>query len=201
MPSVADVFSVLHLGILAVFVGGTSVLMLVAILSRLRVRRPLMSWSPGPLTPIPVGPTLFLSLVVVVLAYLGWTARPLPPSAVVGYPAGGFFWFIATWVGRSILVTDYGLVPDLSRLHRAVAWSQIDDFACSVRDGRVHFVFLYTDRTERSPRRLDLPVPDPHVDAFRSILREKLEERRSPFGSRMSADALVGHQDDSSDRL
>jgi hypothetical protein len=175
-----DMLTVLHYGVLAVFVGGTAVLMLVATGMRLRVRRPLMAWQREHGVPLPVGPTLFLAVVGAGLAYAVWSGHTLPLSVLVGYPAGGLFWLVATWVAQSTLVTAYGVVPDLPHRHRAVAWSQIIDYVETTRDHRPHFVFLYQPRDAQAPRRLDLPVPTRRLDAFRDIVDAKLDARIAP---------------------
>lgn len=199
MPVAADLFSVLHLGALSVFVGGTSVLMLVAVISRLRIRRPLLVWEKGPLTRIPIGPTLFLVGVTVVLASVERSGGTVPLSAVIGYPAGGVFWFVAAWLVRSVVVTEYGLVTDLPHLHNAVAWCQIVDYAYTTRDGQSHVVFLYRDRTEPHPCRLEFSVPDAHVDEFRQILQTKLDSRLSITPHPVSDEKTVGYGGDSGD--
>lgn len=179
MPSVADVFWVLHLGVLGVFVGGTALLLLGAILSRVRVRRPVIVWHVGPLTRVPIGPSLFLLLVAAGFAWVGLTGRHLPASAIVGYPAGGLFWFVAMWLVRTVVVTEYGVIPDVPRNRGAVAWSQVVDYVATSRRGSPHFVFRYERRRDRERSRLDVPVPETHVDAFRELLRAKLDVRSS----------------------
>lgn len=199
MASVDLLLSIVHLVVLSVFVGGTSVLMLGAILSRLRVRRPLFCWRDGSLICAPLGPTLFL---VGVLGALGWVeaaGRSVPPSVWIGYPAGGLFWFVATWLIQSVMVTEYGLVPDLLRPRRAVAWSQIVDYVATKRDGRRYFVFFYRDRDTRERCRLDLSVPDRHVDDLREIVEAKTAARFASASSG-AVETLVDRPDDPLDR-
>lgn len=196
----ADLLTVLHYGVLAVFVGGTAALMLAAIGMRLRIRRPLMAWQNGPRTALPVGPSLFLAVVGAGLAYAAWSGRALPPSVLIGYPAGGGFWLVATWVAQSTLVTAYGLVPDLPHRHQAVAWSQVLDYVETTREGPSHhFVFLYRPRHSQRPRRLDLTVPARRVEAFREVVDAKLDARLAPMTS-AAADLALNRSDDSLDR-
>lgn len=167
----------LHVVVLWMFVGGTAILLLAAVVSRLRVRRPLLVWRPGPLTRFPVGPSLFLLLVGLALGGAALTGRPLPASAVVGYPAGGLFWFAAMWLGRTVVVTEYGLVPNVPQVERTVAWSQIVDYDSVSRNGQLHFVFYYRRRGDEERRKLVLPVPEQHVAELRGLVRTKLETR------------------------
>lgn len=167
----------LHLAVLWTFVGGTAMLLLAAIVSRLRVRRPLLVWRPGPLTRFPVGPSLFLLLVGLTVGGTALTGRPLPATAVVGYPAGALFWFAAMWLARTVVVTEYGLVPDVPRGKGRVAWSQIVDYESVSRNGQSHFVFYYRSRGDEDRRQLELPVPEQHVGEFRRLVRTKLKTR------------------------
>lgn len=199
MSSDAPLLSIVHFAVLSVFVGGTSVLMLGAILSRLRVRRPLLSWQTGSLICAPLGPTLFLVAVLGGLGGAEATGWSVPPSAWIGYPAGGLFWFVATWLVQSVMVTEYGLVPDLPHLRRAVAWSQIVDYVATTRDGQRHFVFFYRDRETQERCRLDVPVPDRHVDDLREIVEAKLATRFSA-ASGGAIETLVDRPDDPLDR-
>ena len=200
MPFSADVLAVLHAIGLTLFVGGTAALMLVAIIRRLRLRRPLLVWRTGALTRVPLGPSLFLLLVASGIAYALLNGMDVPPTVLIGYPAGGMFWFAATWLARSTVVTDYGLVPELPCLHRAVAWSQVVDYVTTSRNGRPHVVFVYRDRESREHRRLDLPVPERCLDGFRDILAMKLGARETFVGASALDDVVLEQNDDRPDR-
>jgi hypothetical protein len=176
MPAAADVLSVLHLLLLSAFVGGTSVAMLVALIQRLRVTRPVLVWRTGPITGMPLGPLLFLVLVGAGLGGATWMGQSVPPSAWIGYPAGGLFWFVATWLARSIVVTEYGIIHDVTRIHRAVAWNQVVDYFETTRGRQPHVVFFYRDH-DGTRSRLDLPVAAAQVEAFRALVQQKLDAR------------------------
>lgn len=176
MPAAEDIFSVLHVVFLSAFVGVTSVSMLVALISRLRIKRPLLVWRTGPLTRIPLGPSIILVLVAFTLGVMAWTGQSVAPSAWIGYPAGGVFWLIATWLVRSVVVTEYGVIHDINRMHRAVAWAQIVDYVETTRRGRPHFVFFYRD-DDQTQSRLDLPVPEGKSKAFGRLVTQKLASR------------------------
>lgn len=175
MSSLPDVLVVLHGVALTLFVGGTSVLMLTAIIRRLRFRRPLLVWRSEGMTRVPIGPSLFLLSIALGIAYAQWVGIHVPPTVLVGYPAGGIFWFVATWVTRSTVITAYGLVPDLAGPNRAVAWSQVVDCVCTSRKGQFHVVFLYRDRDQRAYHRLDLAVPERCRADLQKILEIKLD--------------------------
>lgn len=176
MPASPDVLFVVHLFVLSAFVGVTSVSMLVALISRVRIQRTLLVWRTGPLTGLPIGPSLFLLVVCGGLAYAGWTGTHVPNHVLIGYPAGGVFWFVATWLARSVVITEYGIVHDVSRISRSVAWGQIVDYVATCRDEQPHYVFFYLDEDDVR-RRLDLPLPHTHAASFRGIVARKLDAR------------------------
>ncbi|MFP4229000.1 MAG: hypothetical protein ACLFTE_09255 [Salinivenus sp.] len=186
MPSAANLFWALHWIALAAFVGVTSVAMLVAVVSRLRVRQPLLVWRTGPLVRLPLGPSLFLLLVAGGIGYAWFMGRPVPTAVLLGYPAGGVFWFVATWLAQSVIVTEHGVIPDVTRLHRAVPWRAVVDYVSTTRNGQPHFIFVY-HVADGPPRRLDLPVPPAYAESMRDLVRRKLDARFSD---------AVGHRSD-----
>lgn len=152
--------------------------MLYALISRLRLCRPRLSWSCGSYCRIPIGPSLFLVAVAAALAAAYWTGRPVQPHVLVGYPAGGLFWWIATWLAQSVVVTEYGIVHDVTRISRAVAWGQVVDYAVAARDRHHHYVFFYDDPDDEQPRqRLDVRVPNAHAADFAEVVAHKLDAR------------------------
>lgn len=195
MPSATTLFWALHWIALAAFVGVTSVSMLVAVISRLRIRDPLLVWRTGPLTRVPLGPSLFLIVVAGGITYTMWSGHTVPIAILLGYPAGGTFWFVATWLAQSVLVTEHGLVPDVTQPHRAVPWRTIVDYVTTTRDGQPHVIFVYRG-VDDAPQRLDLPVPGSHMEPFREVLQQKLDARFRDAAVRPS-DAPVDRPDES----
>jgi hypothetical protein len=178
MPGLADLAAFVHAAVLSAFVVVTSVAMLYALISRMRLCRPVLSWQCGRYCRLPIGPSLFLAAVAAALAAAYWTGRPVQPHVLIGYPAGGIFWWIATWTATSVVITEYGIVHDVTRISRAVAWGQVADYAVTARDGHHHYVFFYDDPDENHPRqRLDVRVPNAHAAAFAEIVAEKLDAR------------------------
>lgn len=202
MPPTADLVTVLHRIALSAFVGVTSVSMLVGVLSRLRLRRPLLVWrrsGPVPFTRLPLGPLLFLLLAAGGIGHAWVTGRSVPPAVLVGYPAGGLFWFVATWLTRSVVVTEYGIVPDVTRLHRAVVWSRIVDYFATTRQGQLRFVFFYRE-SDGGRRRLDLPVPEVHAARVRDIVERKLDARFAVSNEEVYDEEGIDRLDDRIDR-
>lgn len=172
-----DLIAVLHRCALALFVGVTSVFMLVGIVSRLRVRRPRLVWRRrGPVTRWPLGPALFLFITGAAFGHAWMAGRAVPLFVLVGYPAGGLFWFVGTWLNRSVVITDCGIVRDIHRLQRAVVWSQVLDYFTRTGGDEVRFVFFYRGQ-DGERRRLDLSVPRRRVSSFRRFVNRKLSTR------------------------
>lgn len=177
MSSASTLFSTLHAVALAAFVAVTAVSMGGALLSRLRLRDPLLVWRrPGPLTRWPLGPSLFLLVVALGLGHAAVTGRAVSAPVLLGYPAGGLFWLGATWLARTVAVTEQGLVHDITRPHRAVPWRRVADYVATTRNGQPHLVLLYRDADDR-PQRLDLSVPTAHASALQEVLERKLDAR------------------------
>ena len=166
---------------IVVVVGATvlvSVAMLVAVIGRLRIRKPLLVWRNGLLTGIPIGPLLFLCGVAAGFGAtyaLGYTISPI---LALSYPALGVFWFIAVWHARTVVVTEYGLIHDVQQISTAIPWGQIVDYTATPTDNGTHFIFFYqSHRSNTSRQRLDLQVPADSVDVFQEIVARKLDDR------------------------
>ena len=190
MPSAADLVPILHRVALSAFVGITALSMLAVLMGRVRLRRSVLAWRrPGVLVRPLLGPVLFLLLVAGGFGHAWLTGRTVPTALLVGYPAGGLFWLAATWMLRTVVVTEYGIVHDLSRMHRTVLWGQVVDYFTTTREGCPHVVLFYRG-LERERRRLDLPVPKAHATALHEIIERKLGARFSVPDEDVSEEAL-----------
>ena len=195
MPSAADLVPILHRVALLAFVGVTALSMLAALMGRVRLRCSVLAWRrPGVLVRPLLGPVLFLLLVVGGFGHAWLTGRSVPTALLVGYPAGGLFWLAATWLLRTVVVTEYGIVHDLSRMHRTVLWGQIVDYFTTTRQGHPQVVLFYRG-PQGTRRRLDLPVPKAHATAVHEVIERKLGARFSVPDEDVSEEAL-GSLDD-----
>ncbi|HEX7071698.1 MAG TPA: hypothetical protein VF190_12870 [Rhodothermales bacterium] len=166
----------LHLLLLLAFIGVTSMLMLVTVLNRVRVRDVLLSWPNGRFFGLPVWSTLFLA---VVLGFLGGAVlqdQIIYPMIFVGYLMGGTFWFAASVIMSSVHVTPHGLILNVNRNGRALAWSQVVDFFEYGDEHEGGIVFFYIDRDGRR-RRLELQVPSAYRKRFARLASDKLNAR------------------------
>ena len=176
MPAAADVLATLHLILQVGFISVTVLFLFVTIVNRLRVRHVMLGWRTGKLWGLPLWPTVFL---VGVLLFLGGAmamGQALSWTMVVGYLVAGVFWFAASLLSTSALVTEFGLIYHPNRSGHAVAWGQVVDYFDDNTRPPARYVFFYLDPTE-TRRRLELTVPRSQREAFREIVREKLDAR------------------------
>ncbi|MDA1027762.1 MAG: hypothetical protein O3B41_01730 [Bacteroidetes bacterium] len=156
------------------FVGVTLLLLFMTLLHRFRIRGVRMAWQVGSWHSFPVWPTLFMGLIIVFLVYAQNTFPPEHLTVFAGYFVGGMAWFVAVAMSASVVVTEYGIIPEAGRSSEAVGWGQVSDYF-EVEDGkRVHFAFMYQDYLGER-KRLDLYVPSQEVNRFRGLVRSKLD--------------------------
>jgi hypothetical protein len=166
--------NVLHTILVLSFVGVTLLLLAMTLVHRFRIRGVRMSWQASSWRSIPVWPTLFMGLIIVFLVYAQNTIPPVHLTVFTGYFVGGMAWFVAVAMSSSVVVTEYGIIPEAGRTSNAVGWGQVSDYF-EVEDGkRVHFAFMYQDYLGER-KRLDLFVPVQEVDRFRGMVRSKLD--------------------------
>ena len=176
MPPAADVLATLHLILQVGFISVTVLLLFVTVVNRMRVRHVVLSWRTGQLLGLPVWPTVFL---VAALFFLGGALvleQPLPWTMVVGYLIGGLFWFAASLLSTSVLVTEFGLIYHPNRAGHAVAWGQVVDYFDDNTEVPARYVFFYLDPAD-ARRRLEMKVPRSQREAFQQVVREKLDAR------------------------
>lgn len=164
----------LHSILVVSFVAVTGVLLAMTSIQRLRVRGIRMTWLSARMSSLPVWPTVFMGIVVVFLLYSRNTVAPVSPVVFIGYFAGGMLWFAAVVLSASVMITEYGIIPEAGRSGDAVGWGQIFDWFEVEGDKRVHFAFMYQDFLGER-KRLDLAVPVQHVERFRRLVRAKLD--------------------------
>lgn len=164
----------LHIVLVISFIGVTALLLGMTLLHRFRIRGIRMTWHSGGVNSIPVWPTLFMGLVIVFLVYAQNTVPVISMTVFTGYFVGGALWFMAVALSSSVVITEYGLIPEAGRSAEAVGWGQISDYFEVDEGKRTHFAFMYQDfMGER--KRLDLFVPVQDAERFRILVRSKLE--------------------------
>lgn len=173
---ILNVVAALHTILLGTFLSVTSLLVLITLANRMRVRRVRMVWRPGGRWSFPVWPTGFVGIVLLLWSFSLSIGPSLHPSIFTGYLMGGVFWWVAVWLSQNVLVTEEGILRYVGRHHEALAWGQVCDYFERSGQNLVRFSFLYTDASG-TRRRFDLPVPAGCQARFRQLLREKLDAR------------------------
>ncbi len=178
MAALSNVLSIAHLTLLAGFLSVTFLLLLVSVMNRLRLRNTLLTWRSGPLFGIPVRPSLFLILLAIGVVYVQAAGRPVNTPILLGYIAAGGFWFMASWIGNAVFITEHGIVAKPSSSGATVAWGQVVDYFETGRNSRNTYVFLYVDE-QGIRRRIDVTPPKSYAKRFRQIVAFCLDTRFS----------------------
>jgi hypothetical protein len=163
----------LHSALVVAFVSVTALLFVLTLVHRVRVRRVVMTWRAAGRS-LPAWPVLFLGAVALLLLYADNTGSSLPISLFVGYLLGGLLWLGSSVLSGSVVVTDYGIVPEIGRPREAIAWMQISDYFEVVGPRRTHFVFMY-HAPEGRRERLEIAVPAARAREFKRIVARKLD--------------------------
>lgn len=172
----SDPLMSIHLALLFGFAGVTSLLMIVTIVNRLRLRRVLTGWSAGRLFGIPAWPAVFIALVLFLLAYSILSGHGVAPGIFAGYLVGGAFWFVSAHLSSFIIITDYGIILNSNQAGRALAWGQVIDYFEFTRGKKRGYVFFFSDG-ECGRKRIELAVPEIRRREVREIIAAKLDAR------------------------
>jgi len=158
-----------HILLLTVFVIVTSVLMVAAVMNRLRIRPIRMMWHGQGFLQGYGWSSLFLMIVVVIVTYAGMVENQLYLYLGLGYLTGGICWCAAMRLSSATLVTDYAVFRNTNKMNCALGWSQVVDFFVQERKGRTHYIFLYVDDEGRQ-RRFEVPVPRAYQAMFNAMV-------------------------------
>jgi hypothetical protein len=176
MRAAPDLLVTVHLVLLLGFIGVTSLLMLVTVTNRLRLRRVLVSWRTGGMLGLPLWPVVFLAAVLFFLAFGALGGHGVSPTLLLGYLVGGSFWLVSSILSSTVIVSDYGLIRNVNCADRAVSWGQVVDYFEFSGGKKRGYVFFYADGSG-TRRRLALQVPQAHRRRVQAILSGKLDTR------------------------
>lgn len=165
-----------HLILLSTILFGASLYVLITLTHRMRLRRVLMTFRPHWITVNSAGAGLFLLLALGASAWSLTGEGPISPIVGLGYVMAGGFWLAAALIDQLVVITEHGIVKNLRRPERAVAWGQILDYFVRDVRGRRVYVFLHA-RDELRAERLDIRVPARYERCFREVVDEKLDAR------------------------
>lgn len=176
MLSLIDIFLILHIVLLVGFVSVTALLLSLTIVNRIRVKHVLLSWYDRPSLYALVWPAAFLLLVISFFCYSYIAGKDIHPLIFTGYFTGSVFWIVSVRLSSAIFVTTCGLICNLNRMNRGIAWGQVVDYFESKQNGLLKYVFFYLD--EKNNRcRCELGVPASLQDHFRQVMDDKLDVR------------------------
>ncbi|HET6567308.1 MAG TPA: hypothetical protein VFG50_05030 [Rhodothermales bacterium] len=176
MVAASDVLIVIHFTLLVGLLSVTTLLLMVTVTNRLRARKALMAWQASRLFGVPVWPSIYLVLLGAGLIYAASTGRPLHVALEAGYVTAGAFWLVSSWLAKTVVVTEEGIVTDLSCAEHSMSWSRVSDFFEFEQSDRQGYVFFHTD-ARGVRRRLNLSVPRSCQKGFREIVASKLDAR------------------------
>lgn len=172
----SDLLITVHLLLLVGFVGITSLLLLVTVTNRLRLRRVLLSWPSGKFFGLPIWPVVFLAAVVFLFTYSIFSGHSFSPAVFAGYITGGVFWLISSFLSSTKVISEYGIILNTNCADRAIAWGQVVDYFRFSNENNSGYVFFYSDGNS-GRQRLDLVVPPACAKRFQEIVSAKLDTR------------------------
>ena len=172
----ADILTTLHSVLLVGFLSVTLLLFLVTLVNRARVQHPILAWRPSRLSGVPLWPSAFIGTVLLLLVLASIVGQPVRPEVFAGYLLGGLFWFIASWLSCSVVVTEHGVVRNINRTADTMAWGQSVDYFFREESGQACYVFFFMDGRSRR-QRFELWVPAKHQKRFQHVVRAKLDAR------------------------
>lgn len=157
-------------------VGITLLYAIGSLVQAVRLRTVRMSWSRGLWSGVPIRGVgvLFVGLSIALTFWMTGEERLATEALAAGWM--GLNGFVAICFTGRTYVTDSGLVQDLHRPCRTVAWYQIVDY---LRNEGEEWIFLYQGPSEDGAggmvyRRLALQVPEERKEAFKKIVSSKV---------------------------
>lgn len=167
-----------------------------SLVQAVRLRAVRMSWNRGlwPGVPIRGVGVLFMGLSVALTFWMMGGDRLVTEAIAAGWM--GLNGFVATCFTGRTYVTDSGVVRNLHRPCRTVAWYQIVDY---LRNEGEEWIFLYQAPSAENKggmvyRRLALRVPEERKEAFKKIVSSKVAIDLDLPGRSRDSDRLPNEQ-------
>lgn len=171
-----SVSTLIHVVLLVGFFKISAVLLVVALINRMRVRDALMTWHTGPIWGVSLWPMLYLGVVAAtaIASLLGFTSLHI--GFLIGYAISGVFWLVAAQIYTSTIITERGIIRNVNRAKETMAWGQVVDYCEQRANGEQHYVFFYLDEAGKR-RRFQLPVPKRNRSTLRALVERKIDAR------------------------
>lgn len=176
MPSLHNIFVAVHLLLLVLFCIATTLLLVVTVVNRMRVRRVLQTWRNAPLRGLPLWPTLFMVIAGLLFVYAAVTNHAVHSLIVGSYLTGGLAWWLASYLASAVIVTEFGLVQHVNCQGQAIAWGQVVDYFAQTERNGERYVFFYLDAWGNR-QRLEVEVPRQAHFEFAHTVTTKLDAR------------------------
>lgn len=171
-----EILPSLHLALLAAFLLVTTMLLVASSGGLKRAADVEVFWRDVRVQPLPIGPVVFIALMVALLVSVRIADLEIDPLLPIGYLAGGLIWFSASILTAAVIVTDHGLIAYTKSGRHRFAWRQVADYFQFERERTRGFVFFYVDRRGRR-RRVKVTVPVRHRVKFDHIVSRYLDDR------------------------
>jgi hypothetical protein len=179
MTSLYTVATLVHSVLVLSFMAVTCLLMIVSAMRRSRLRKVRLSWGSGRLYGLPLVPTLFLAIVVGLIGIEVATdglGTPFGWVILLGYLAGGLFWYIGAVLAAAVVVTDWGLSRRRRGKSETIPWHEVTDYLEKEPGRRTTFVFFRVDERGKK-QRFEIEVPASRLASFREMVEGKLDAR------------------------
>ncbi|TVQ13764.1 MAG: hypothetical protein EA364_05820 [Balneolaceae bacterium] len=179
MSDLSTIFNIL----LAFFTIASCILMFVTLTNAYRLRNILLSWDSGKLFGFPLFASVFMLFTLGMLA--GVTIMGLSGYTVVltFYVLMSFNWLMSSYFMSRRYITDHGIVKNINDPSQTIPWSNVHDLVEIEHDSGINFAFFYLPYNgpgdSRHCIRVELSVPNVHLDSFRKIMDHKLGRRFS----------------------
>ena len=173
----------IHIVLLAVFVLVTTLLVVMAVINRLRVRDVCITWSGHGSIKDMQWPGLLLFSVIGLVVYTGLSSNPQYLYLALGYITGGLCWFSAIRISSTTLITDFAVIRNTSRKGNVLGWNQITDFFVRESASSVCYVFFYREM-DGTQARFELTVPRSSHDVFKKMVCRRVEKKALPVHQR-----------------
>lgn len=148
-----------------------------------RLRNKLMIWDSGKLFGFPLFATIFLLFTASILIGVHLAGIKGYTAVMACYVFMSFNWLLSSHYMSKRFITDYGIVKNINDPSQTVPWSHVHDLVERDSDHGVQFAFFYLPRSGvfdiRSCIRVDIEVPEHHLEMFRKIMEHKLGRRFS----------------------
>jgi hypothetical protein len=174
-------FDILMFSMLAFATVSFTLLSMVTVSNAWRLRNPLISWNSGKLFGYPLFATIFFIFIAAVSVVLIQSERPGVLQWMLCYNWIAIVWMFSSYQLSKRYITDNGIVKNVNDPSQTVVWGNISDYIEKPTQGGSDFLFLYMlkgyDSGDKQMTRLELFVPETHLDSFKKILNYKLRRR------------------------